>query len=510
MEQEHVEHSGYSPFAEVWDRIESKIERQPKLSDIWRPHEGPQKNFFESRAYEVLYGGAAAGGKSDALLYDGLQQIGHPNYKALLLRRSFPELRELIDRSMETFPRLGGKWNEQQKRWTFPSGAIYEMGYCETYADVMRYQGQEYTWIGFDEIGHIYEERIWTFLMSRNRSGAKGLERYMRASANPGGPGHGWLKRRFISTCRPDGTPYEIRMRTGETMTRAFYQAFLKDNPTILQNDPGYASRLEMLPDVEYKWLAEGDWNAGAGMALGDFNRDKHYIEPFEIPKHWTYFGSFDWGYNHPFSFGLFACDEDGNTYLVESVQGRKLKPDEIVHRITDTLREKGYDPRSLSHIAAGHDCWADRKARGELVPTIAEQFYELGMELSKANISRISGVQNLRRYLSWKTPDGTESTPKFRIFKSLANARVVECLESRVSDPDNIEDVLKTDASDDGEGGDDTYDMVRYGLASRPYSATPPVMQKQYHESQDLTEFEEEGEFGRTSTMAQFGRAWA
>jgi hypothetical protein len=179
------------------------------------------------------------------------------------------------------------------------------------------------------------------------------------------------------------------------------------------------------------------------------------------------------------------------------------LQPDQIAHRIIESV--PGFDVRNVQHIAAGHDCWADRKARGELVPTIAEQFYELGITLHKANISRISGVQNMRRYLTWKAPDDTEFEPRFRIFKTTANQRVFECLETRVSDPDNIEDILKTDANDAGEGGDDFYDMVRYGLASRPLNATPvQEVVKRDRFQDELVSIEDYANTG--GTFSQFG----
>jgi hypothetical protein len=456
-----------SVFSDVWEKIEHKIRVTPSLEALWSAQPGPQQAAWDSTAYELLYGGAAFGGKSEWLLHDGLKQIYKPNYKALLLRRTFPELRELIDRSMAIFPQLGGKWNEQAKRWTFPSGAFYQMGYCENYADVHQYQGQQFAWIGFDELGLCGEERIWTYLMSRNRAPFENVQTYMRASANPGGAGHHWLKRRFIAPCDSKGTP--VQFKSG---SRAFIQAFMTDNIIGMTLDPDYEKRLDALPEIERQWLKYGDWNAGAGMGLAELNRDIHLIDPFEIPSHWTMFGAFDWGYNHPFAFGLFAADEDGNVYLVDSVHGRRLQPDQIAHRIIESV--PGFDVRRLAHIAAGHDCWADRKARGELVPTIAEQFYELGLTLDKANISRISGVQNIRRYLTYKTPSGETFDPRFRIFKTPANEKCYDTLESRVSDPDNIEDILKTDANEQGEGGDDFYDMVRYGLASRPLNATP------------------------------------
>jgi hypothetical protein len=451
------------------------------MQTLWSAHPGPQTLFLRSAAYEVLYGGQAGGGKSDALLYGGLRQIAHPQYKALILRRTFPELRELIDRSLLTFPQAGGAWNQVDHRWTFPSGATYQFGYCSTYAEVLQYQGQQYTWIGFDELGQIAEERIWLYLMSRNRSAAPGLVRMMRASANPGGPGHGWIKRRFISRCPADGTPVEVEPDNTypgvppSATTRAFVKATLRDNPTLMALDPDYESRLAMLPDLEFRWLALGDWDAGAGLGLQELQRDKHIVPPFErIPAHWMLFGAFDWGYEHPFAYGLFTCDGDGFVTLVDAVSGRHLQPPDIALRILDRLEALGVGKARLQYTAAGHDCWADHKARGERVPTIAEEFARLGLPLRKANISRIAGVQNVRRYLRWKTRDtldGVERAhaPRFALCDTPANRRVYDCLETRVSDPDDPEDILKTDADHRGEGGDDAYDMVRYGLASRP-----------------------------------------
>lgn len=498
-----------SPFAGVWGEIEARQSHPADWRTVFTPNPGPQAHAIESDVYELLYGGAAGGGKSEWLLHDGLKQVAHPQYKALILRRTFPELRELIDRSLAIFPRLGGKWNEQSKRWVFPSGATYQFGYCGTYAEVLQYQGQQFAWIGFDELGQVSEERIWTYLMSRNRSPFRGVKTCMRATANPGGPGHNWLKRRFVALCRPDGTPYIYEPVPGSRpMSRGFIQAFLSDNQALTENDPLYGSRLDMLPEVERAWLKEGDWNAGAGQALSDLSYAKHLIAPFEIPSHWVMFGAFDWGFNHPFSFGLFATDQDGNVYLVESVAGRHLQPLDIIQRIKETLKERGYDIRRVETIVAGHDCWADRKARGETVPTIAEQFYDEKLWLDRANISRVSGLQNFRRYLTWRRPTASgpeDFTPRFRVFDTPSNRKVFECLEGMVSDPDNIEDVLKVDANDRGEGGDDAYDMVRYGLASRPISASAPVIEKKHEPFQDLIELvDADSTVG--GTFAQFG----
>jgi hypothetical protein len=435
----------------------------PGREVLWAPHPGPQTAFLASEGYEVLYGGQAGGGKSDALLFGSLRGVEHPKYRALILRRTFPELRELIDRSLETFGGIGGKWSAAERRWHYPSGATVEFGYCENYSDVMQYQGQQFTSIAFDEIGQLPEERVWTYLMSRNRAAAEGLVPIMRASANPGGPGHQWLKKRFVDVCPVDGSTITVGRHT-----RAFIKASLKDNPTLTSHDPEYEDRLKLLPELEYRWLGLGDWGAGAGLAL-HMDRERHLIQPFEIPPHWTMFGALDWGYNHPFAWGIFACSEDGVVYLVNTATGRHSQPPEIVSRAESAAG--AYWDR-VRYSVAGHDVWADVRARSEHIPTLAEQFVALKAPMVKANISRISGVQNMRRYL---TGGNEKEKPRFQIFDTPTNRQVYECLESRVSDPDNIEDVLKQDADAQGRNGDDFYDMVRYGLASRPFAAPLP-----------------------------------
>lgn len=429
---------------------------------LWQPHAGPQTRFLASAAYEVLYGGAAGGGKSQALLFGALRQVDHPSYRALLLRRTFPELRELMDAALPIFTAIGASWNASEKRFRFPSGALIEFGYCETYRDVLQYQGQAFQYIGFDELGQIAEERIWTYLISRNRPTAPGQRLQMRASANPGGPGHHWLKRRFVSPCPADGTPIAV-----EGFTRAFVAARLADNPTLMDNDPGYGERLRLLPELEYKWLAEGDWDAGGGLALQ--MTKAHLVPAFDVPGHWTFFSGFDWGYNHPFSWGLYAADEDGNVFCLDTATGRHMQPPAIADRFRAVLGD-----RTLRYTVAGHDVWADVKARTEHVPTLMEQFVALGFPMARANISRIAGVQNVRRYLE---PARDGQPPRFRLFDTPNNRAVFECLASRVSDPDHLEDVLKVDADESGTGGDDHYDQVRYALASRPMTAKAPAV---------------------------------
>jgi hypothetical protein len=438
---------------------------------LWSPHSGPQTRFLAASEFEVLYGGAAGGGKSDALLFGALRQTDNASYRALILRHTYPELAELMDRAHGVFRRLGAVWNEQKKRWTFKAGAIVEFGYCETWKDVQRYQGQQFSYIGFDEVGNLAEERIWAFLMSRCRSGGPGILPMMRASANPGGPGHAWLRKRFIDACGMDGERVYVDPGTG--LTRRFVPARLYDNPTLLVNNPQYEAQLKSLPDMLRRQLLEGDWDAGSGLALGELNRSRHLIDPFEIPGHWTQFGAFDWGYAHPFSFGWYTVDGDGNVYKVDTVTGRRLLPHEIHERIAARVPLD-----KLKYIAGGLDLWNTIKAKGENTPPLAEQFWGFGWKLQKANVDRVSGLNNMRRYVTWRpaTEDEPIQEPAFRLMDTEGNRRCFDQLSAMVSDPDDPEDALKVDGDPDtGEGGDDMYDETRYALASRPRKAGSP-----------------------------------
>ena len=152
------------------------------------PNEGPQKDFLAAPEKDVLYGGAAGGGKSYAMLIDPLRYCHNSVHRALILRRSMPELRELIDKSRELYPKAfkGAKFREVEKLWNFPSGAKIEFGFLERDSDVYRYQGQAYSWIGFDEITHLPTEFGWNYLASRLRTTDPNLKTYLRCTANPG------------------------------------------------------------------------------------------------------------------------------------------------------------------------------------------------------------------------------------------------------------------------------------------------------------------------------------
>ena len=240
--------------------------------DAWRPT-CAQRAALACGAYEVLYGGAAGGGKSDYLLTAPLRWAHERRFRALLLRRSFPELeRTLIARSRDLYARLGADYHEQRHEWTFASGAKIAFGYLERPADALRYQGAEFQFVGFDELTH-FDEASYRYLTSRVRS-ADGLPLRIRATTNPGGPGHEWVRARWAPWigAKPDAASGERRWYAPdgspstqddpEALARTFFAARLDDNPYL---GAEYRTQLLALDPVTRAQLLEGDWDATVG-----------------------------------------------------------------------------------------------------------------------------------------------------------------------------------------------------------------------------------------------------
>jgi hypothetical protein len=280
------------------------------MPGCWAPQPGPQTEAIcADWCTELLYGGAAGGGKSDFLLGDFLQDVETYGqaWRGILFRRSLPELEDLIGRSHEVFPRSGAVWREQNKRWQWPNGATLRMRYLEADRDATRYQGAAYTWIGWDELGQHPSSYGYKYLRARLRSAHDVPTKRIRSSANPGGVGHQWIKAKFVDPAPKGYVVLKDPDTGGDVM---FIPSRLENNAILMRNDPGYVGRLRGLgsPALVKAWL-EGDWNVIAGAFFPEFG-PQHIVRPHELPKSWRRFRSVDWGSARPFCVGWYAISD--------------------------------------------------------------------------------------------------------------------------------------------------------------------------------------------------------
>ena len=413
---------------------------------IFRPNDGPQTDFLAASETDVLYGGAAGGGKSYAMLVDPLRYAHRGAHRALILRRSMPELRELIDKSRELYPKAfpGCKYKEVEKLWNFPSGAKIEFGFLERDADVYRYQGQAYSWIGFDEITHQATEFSWNYLASRLRTTDPEIIPYMRCTANPGGVGAHWVKKRYI-----DPAPPNESFKGSDGLIRKFIPARLDDNP-YLASDGRYEQMLKALPATQRRQLLEGDWEVAEGAAFTEFDRNIHIIDPFEIPIHWDRVKGIDYGYASESACVWGAIDRDDNTLIIYRELYRKgLLATDLAQLITEMELN---DPMSVPGVL-DTACW---NRTGQTGPTVGETLVKAGHKLRRADKNRVAGKIQIHEYLKVQQ----SGRPKLQIFNTCPN--LIRELQSIPLDKSNPEDV-------DTHAPDHAYDALRYLIMSRP-----------------------------------------
>jgi len=404
----------------------------------------------------TFYGGAKGGGKSKGLqLLMLLRRFKYPKSSGVIFRKTYPELEANHIRPLfQAFPELRPYYQEAKKLLTLPNVSELQFCHLNNEADIALYQGREFHDLAIDEAGQ-WTESAFRTLLGSNRSSRPDIKPRCILTGNPGGIGHGWLKRIFIER------RFNERERPGDY---AFIQALVDDNAALMENDPDYVRRLDSEPNEALrKAYRLGDWNIFAGQFFQEISKDIHFIPAFPIPPHWNRFAAYDYGYNHPAAFGWFANDEDGNTYLYRELVKANVRVDLFAKELNEYP-----DTTQCYPIVAGHDCWTQKSVLRDdaLPPTIAEQFQTHGIYLKKAVIDRIQGAAQVRDYLAWQKRPG--SKPRFYIFDTCPVT--FDALSRMIHDPDKAEDVLKINAVEgDPLSGDDAYDMVRYGLMSRP-----------------------------------------
>ena len=289
-----------------------------------------QKEFLRCEKKYIAFGGARGGGKSWAVRCKAkLLALRYPGIRLLLVRRTLPE----IEANHLTFLRreLAGAaaYRAGERRFVFANGSSLQFGYCGSDRDAERYQGAEYDVIFFDEATQLQER--WMRQLAACVRGVNGFPKRIYYTCNPGGPGHGYIKRLFIDRRYEPG-------ENGEDY--AFIPARETDNRVLLARQPEYVKQLEALPPkLRAAWL-EGKWDVLAGQVFQEFTDDpahyedrrySHVIRPFRIPREWNVYRSYDFGYAKPFSCGWWAVDHDGCVYRIAELYGCTGTPDEGV-----------------------------------------------------------------------------------------------------------------------------------------------------------------------------------
>lgn len=442
----------------------------------------PQEMMIACPVEDLFYGGARGGGKTYGMLGDWLshQDLHGSGAHGVFFRKTYPELEQVQEYAQKIFPLVGAEWKSQSRTWIFPSRAKLKMRYLERDAHANRYQGHEYTWICFEELPNWANPKPLDKLRACLRSGA-GVPCYLRATGNPGAVGHNWVKARYIDPSPPGIPFYDEEQKTW----RVFIPSTLDDNRVLQENDPDYWKRIEASAAGDEELLRAwryGDWDIVAGGMLDDvFNRQRHVIEPFEVPFSWYVDRTFDWGSSSPFSV-IWWAESDGTAapngvvyprgtmFAIAEWYGWNGKPNEgsklLAHEIADGIleRERAEPLKNLfiQDGAADTQIWQSDPVIGI---SVADEMLERGvgwLRADKSPGSRKQGWQRLRRFLKAAKSQPQEE-PGLFIFNNCPQwIRTVPTLPRYERDRDDV----------DPKAEDHAGDATRYRLSY----ANPPT----------------------------------
>ena len=369
-----------------------------------------QEEFLRADTRYVAYGGSRGGGKSYAVRMKAiLLCLYYAGIRVLILRRTYPEVYENHIRQLTAVTAGAATYRDTDKSLTFRNGSRIRFGYCAADTDLAQYQGVEYDVIFMDEATQ-FTEHQFRFIAASLR-GANAFPKRFYLTCNPGGPGHGWVKRLFVDRqFEPGENPADY----------TFIRAGVRDNLPLLSSDRGYLSALESLPeDLRRAWL-DGDWDVFAGQYFPEFSRSVHTVEPFPIPAHWRRYRAFDYGLDM-LAVLWAAADENGTLYVYREFCCPEMIVSEAAHKIvTLTAGER------IEETAAPPDLWNRQKDTGK---SMAEIFRDNGVSLTRANNDRIQGWMQIKELLA-RSPEGV---PRLQIFRNCRE--LIRCLPALLRD---------------------------------------------------------------------------
>lgn len=445
-------------------------------SDTYKPHPGAQEAFHRSNAFEIGYGGAAGGGKTESILRESLRQVDKPSYTAALFRRTYPELElSLINKAREVFPNHGGKPKDGGKIWYFPTKektrpARIIFAHLEHDHDVHKYQSAEFDVLGFDEATS-FSDYQYSYMRSRVRGKDQSIRRYVMAATNPGNIGHTWFKKRFVDNRVPyqkywfklvNQEEVECDKSDPDALSRVFIPARVYDNPTLLGADPKYLARLRSLPDKERRMLLDGSWDVFEGQYFSDWNIARHVIEPFTIPGHWKRVSATDYGATKPFCTLWGAQDPDkGDLYIYREYYVAGKEADEHGRQIYLLGKDE-----EVQWNAADPSIFPSKSDRGQsILAQLVKGGYKKFIPANNARLAGWNAVKQLMRPKNMEDPEDAKQ-PNIYVFKNCTN--LIRTIPEMIHDQYNPED-LNTDLED--HAPDTLRYMIQtlYRIAYRP-----------------------------------------
>ena len=441
----------------------------------WAPQGGPQTAFVKSPHFEVFFGGARGGGKTDAVLGEWITHAAKhgPNAIGLMVRRSRTELLETFERARTIYSKLGATATVNPMRFTMAEGGRITYAYLERDADAEVYQGASFTRVYVEEAGNFPSPAPILKLMATLRSGA-GVPVGLRLTGNPGGPGHQWVRARYID---PAPLGWKRIVNEGTGLTRMYIPSRVGDNSYL---GPDYVQRLKASgsPELVRAWL-EGDWTVVSGAFFPEFSLDRHVIAPRPIPEHWARFRSFDWGSARPFSVGWWAVSDGSEPdiargCLVRYREWYGMRPGEpnvglklTAEAVAQGIRAREADDPEPMLGVADPAIFAEDGG-----PSIAHRMMQQGVMFRPADNKRVParGAMGGWDQLRSRLVGDDDGRPMMLMFSTCRD--LIRTLPALQHDDARPEDV-------DTASEDHSADETRYACLSRPWikDAAKPVV---------------------------------
>lgn len=410
---------------------------------------------------QVGFGGARGPGKSHAAFaqaaLDDCQRV--PGLKVLYLRKISKNAREQFDDLRQSVLKyVPHKYQRQEGIIKFPNGSRIIQGHFKNESDIDQYLGLEYDLIIIEEATTLTLTKYRT-LRDSNRTSKSNWRPRIYTTTNPGGVGHAWYKQTFI-----------IPARSGKESDTRFIFATIDDNIFINKE---YRKSLEENTGWKLRAYRYGDWDIAAGQFFTTWSHAVHVIKHFSVPPHWPAWAAMDYGFTHPTVVYPFR-EHDGDIYVTAEYYAAKKLPVQHAPLIKGMFLKQGLKMDRVKPFVAGEDVFANKG--DENAKTIAQQYAKYGIHLEHADTDRINGAGEVLQLLGDVHDPSHYIRPKLYIFDTCV--RLIECMPSLQHDPHRPEDVLKVDVDEEGNGGDDPYDTLRYGVMvkrarrSRPATA--------------------------------------